>query len=396
VRPDAARADRNAAVLRAARAWQKAGAIDEATLAAVEKDFPDDRVRVGPVFRALLFVFTLLAVSAAFGFFGAVLGAAGNEGDVFGGMALVFGIGLAVLTEVQTGSLRRAQGGTEAATSFAALGFLLGALAWFVFEKADASYQTGAPLLFAAAAVLCAVAAWRWGFPLYAGASMAAVLMALAYAPGGRLLWVGLTLLAVPVLLRLSDAERLPPSHRAGFTAALLVALAGLYFAVHLGSFDLGVIESLGDRSWLKPASGSRAFRWISIVATILLPVVLLALGVLQRRRSLLLPGIAAAVASIITLHVYNDLGPAWLLLTVWGAVAILGALGVRRFLDAAPGKEWRGLTAEPLFEDLEKEGLIETAAAVVTLAPEARQPQEPGFAGGGGEFGGGGSSESF
>ncbi|MFP5289074.1 MAG: hypothetical protein ACLGI9_25285, partial [Thermoanaerobaculia bacterium] len=174
MRPDAARADRNAAVLRAARAWQKAGAIDESTLAAVEKDFPDDRARVGPVFRVLLFVFTLLAVSAAFGFFGAILGAAGDEGDVFGGMALVFGIGLAVLTEVQTGSLRRAQGGTEAATSFAALGFLLGALAWLVFEKADASYQTGAPLVFAAAAVLCAVAAWRWGFPLYAGASMAA------------------------------------------------------------------------------------------------------------------------------------------------------------------------------------------------------------------------------
>jgi hypothetical protein len=396
VRSDAARADRNAAVRRAARAWRKAGAIDEATLAAIEKDFPDDRVRVGPVFRALLFVFTLVAVSSAFGFFGAVVGAAGNEGDVFGGMTLVFGIGLAVLAEVQTGSLRRAQGGTEAATSFAALGFLLGALAWFTFEKADAPYQTGAPILFAAAAVTCAAAAWRWGFPLYAGASMAAVLMALAYAPGGRLFWIVLTLLAAPVFLRLSDAERFPPSHRAGFTAALIVALAGLYFAVHLGSFDLGAIESLGDRSWLKPASGNRVLRWLSVAATALLPIVLLTLGVLQRRRSLLLPGIATAVASVITLHVYRDLGPAWLLLTAWGAVAILGALAVRRFLDAAPGKEWRGLTAEPLFEDLEKEGLIETAAAVVTLAPEPRQPREPGFAGGGGEFGGGGSSESF
>ena len=394
--PEAARSDRNAAVRRTARAWQKAGAIDEATLAAIESAHPDDRVRVGPVFRALLFVFTLLAVSAGFGFVGAIVGTAGNEGDVFGVLAGIFGIGLAVLTEVQTGALRRAQGGTEAATSFAALGFLLGALAWFVFEKGDVSFQTGAPILFVAAAVLCAAAAWRWGFPLYAGASMAAVLMALAYAPGARLLWIVLTLVTAPVFLRLSDAERFPPSHRMGFVAALLVALAGLYFAVHLGSFDLGTIELMGDGSWLKPASGSRALRWLSVAATALIPLVLLVLGVRQRRRSLLLPGIAAAIASIITLHVYRDLGPAWLLLTAWGAVAIAGTLAVRRFLDARPGKEWRGLTAEPLFEDLEKENLIETAAAVVTLAPEAREPREPGFAGGGGEFGGGGSSESF
>jgi MFS family permease len=396
VNPAAALADRNAAVRRAAWAWQKAGAIDEATLAAIEAAHPDDRARVGPVFRALLFVFTLVAISAAFGFIWAIVGTGVSEGDAFGALAVIFGIGLAVLTEVQTGALRRAQGGTEAATSFAALGYLLGALAWFLFEKGGLSYGTGAPIMFLAAAVLCAVAAWRWGFPLYAGASMAAVLMALVYAPGGRLLWIGLTLLAAPILLRLSDAERFPPAHRMGFTAALLVALAGLYFAVHLGSFDLGAIESLGDRSWLKPASGSRPLRWLSVAATALLPVILLVLGVRQRRRSLLLPGIVAAVASIVTFHVYRDLGPTWLLLTAWGAVAIAGALAVRRFLDARPGKEWHGLTAEPLFEDLEKEGLIETAAAVVTLAPEARPPREPGFAGGGGEFGGGGSSESF
>lgn len=396
MRPDAARADRNAAVRRAARAWQKAGAIDEATLAAIEAAHPDDRIRVGPVFRALLFVFTLVAVSAGFGFIWAIVGTGGHEGDIFGALAVIFGIGLTVLTEVQTGALRRAQGGTEAATSFAALGFLLGALAWLLFEKGEAGYRTGAPIMFVAAAVLCAAAAWRWGFPLYAGASMAAVLMALAYLPGGRALWIVLTLLAAPVFLRLSDVERFPPSHRTGFVAALLVALAGLYFAVHLGSFDLGTIESLGDRSWLKAASGSRVLRWLSVAGTALIPLVLLVLGVRQRMRSLLLPGIAAAIASIVTLHVYRDLGPTWVLLTAWGAVAIAGALAVRRFLDAQSGKEWRGLTAEPLFEDLEKEGLIETAAAVVTLAPEARQPREPGFAGGGGEFGGGGSSESF
>ncbi len=56
---EAVRADRNDAIREAARTWKKAGAIDEASLKAIEAAYPDDRVRVGPVFRVLLFLFTL-------------------------------------------------------------------------------------------------------------------------------------------------------------------------------------------------------------------------------------------------------------------------------------------------------------------------------------------------
>jgi hypothetical protein len=393
MRPDAAQADRNAAVRKAARVWNKAGVIDDAALAKIEAAHPDDRVRVGPVFRVLLFIFTLVGINAGFGFVAMLTGGAEAVWPVllFGG-----GVALVLLTEVQTGALRRAQGGTEAATSFAALGFLIGGVAWTVTEMGLSSSSAIWPVLLVSV-LLCAAAVWRWGYPAYAVFTMAALLLLFAQLPWGRLLWIAVPLAAAPLLLRLGDSAKLPPSLRASATAALVTALAGLYFAVNLQSFDLRGVELLGAPSLILQ-SGPRppALRVASAIATALLPVVLLALGIRTRRRPLLLLGIVTAAASILTLHAYVDLGPPWLLLIVWGAIATGTALALRRFLDFGPDHERAGFTAEPLFDNLERQGVLEAGAALVTFTPEARAHQEPGFAGGGGEFGGGGSSESF
>jgi uncharacterized membrane protein YgcG len=397
VRAEAAHADRNASVRRAARGWRRAGAIDDVTFAAIEADLPDDRVRVGPVFRVLLFVFTLVAIGASFGF---VVLLAGQNEKSFAVLAGFWGIALAILTEVQTGRFRRAQGGTEAATSFASLGLLLASLGWLLFEGLDLRRGVDFQALFLGGAVFGVAAAWRWGFPLYAGAATASLLLALAYLPGARLLWVVLPLLAAPFLLRLADSERLPPAHRASATAALVVALAALYVAIHLGSLDGRLIEALAHWTASRPATASTVpspVRWLSIAATVLVPIALLAFGIRGRRRPLLLLGLATGAVSVATFHDYVHPFPLWTFLTVCGLIAIGAALATRRFLDCGPDRERAGLTAEPLFEDLERQRGLEAAAAVVTLSPEARAPAEgAGFEGGGGEFGGGGSSGTW
>lgn len=393
MRPEAARADRNAAVRKAARAWKKAGVIDDVALAQIEAAHPDDRVRVGPVFRVLLFIFTLVGINAAFGFVAMLTGGADVVWPIlfFGG-----GVALVLLTEVQTGALRRAQGGTEAATSFAALGFLIGGIAWIVTEMGLSSWNAFWPVLLVSV-LLCAAGAWRWGYPAYGVFAMAALLLLFAQLSWGRILWIAVPLVLAPLLLRLGDSAKLPPSLRASATAALVTALAGLYFAVNLQSFDLGWVEIFGDPGrMLRSGTGPPALRILFLIATILVPIVLLAAGLRTRRRSLLLLGLVTAIVSIVTLHSYGDLGPPWLLLVIWGAVALGTALSLRRYLDSGPDHERAGLTAEPLFDDLKRQGVLETGAALVTFTPEARVEREPGFAGGGGEFGGGGSSESF
>jgi MFS family permease len=393
LRTEAALADRNASVRAAARSWQKAGAIDEATLKAIEAAVPDDRNRVGPVFRVLLFVFSLIAINGGYGFAWLLFSTPlGENVNVFMAMMIGFGIALAALTEYQIGPLKRAQGGTEAATSFAALGFVLSGIAWFVFEKLDLSNDTAVAGLLLLAALLLAAEAWRWGYPFYAGVATASLLAALTYLPGGRLLWIVLALVAAPFLMRLSDSERLPPALRHSFSAILIVSLIGLYAAVHLSSFDFGLIE-LVRRSFkdLGPASRSGILRNLSIAATALVPVIYLAIAIRTRRYPFLIVGLGTAIASLVTLRVYVHLAPLWVVLTLSVAVAL------RRYLDSGPAKERGGFTAEPLFEDLARQRLLEAGAAIVSFSPEARTVhEEPKYAGGGGDFGGGGSNSEF
>ena len=62
MKPDAALADRRQSVRDAGREWLRAGWINENAFQSIATMYPDDRVRVGPVFRILFFVLTLAAI----------------------------------------------------------------------------------------------------------------------------------------------------------------------------------------------------------------------------------------------------------------------------------------------------------------------------------------------
>lgn len=398
MRPDLAQADRAAAVRDAARSWQRAGILDAAACAAVASRFPDDRVRTGPVFRALLFLFTLIAAAGGVGF---VATSIGNHAGVQAGWAVVAGLALTAATEYLIGTRRRRQGGIEAAASLMAIGLLVAATAWFLFAPSAMGLDFGTRwwALCLVAAALAGAAAWRWGYPLYAGAAAAGALAALACLPAGRALWIVLPLAAAPALLRLAESPRLPPAHRASAMAVLLVSLGGLYLALHLGSWDERLVEELGGRPLPPPSPLSHGGvpRWAAVAGTVLVPVALLALGLRRRRLPLLLAGMVAAVVSLATLYRYADLGPAWIVLSLGGALWIAAVLALWRFLESGPGKERAGFTAAPLLTDRGRQALLEAAAAAVTLQPAVRPTAaEPGFTGGGGHSGGGGASGEF
>ncbi|HEV3075671.1 MAG TPA: hypothetical protein VHB47_14715 [Thermoanaerobaculia bacterium] len=400
------RADRAAAVRAAARSWRRAGIIDDAALGAVESGFPDDRVRAGPVFRVLLFLFTVVAVSGVLGFLAAGLG--GHE-QAQAALAAVAGVALLALTELQVGAIRRRQGGTEAATSLLGIGLLLAAAAWFLLAARSMDAAAGVPALCALAAALAGTAAWRWGYPLYAALGAAAALVALAHLPAGRAVWIALALAAAPALLRLSESPRLPPAHRSSAMAVLLAVLGGLYLAVHVGSWDERIVERIGGRdsgpaqqAWLSSPSsplsphGSVPW-WLAMAATALVPVLVLAAGLRRRRLPLLLAGTVAAVTSLATFQHYLRLEPAWLVLTGGGALWIAVVLGLWRYLDSGPAGERRGFTAAPLLTDARRQAALEVGVAVLTLQPEARAAgDEHPFEGGGGRSGGAGATGEY
>jgi hypothetical protein len=394
VRADAARADRNRAIQLAAEDWRRAGILDDARLAGVRAAYPDDRSRLGPVFRVLVFLFTALALAAAYG----TVVAAGLRGDAAGFLALVYGALLGAATEYQIGALRRSEGGTETATSAVALGFLLGGAGWIFASVLHLRAPALISLLLAVCAALFTEAARRWGYPLYAAIAAGSAFGLLARLPGGRWIWIAASLAAIVPLLRASDSPRLPPSHRSSALAAALVSVGALYVALHLVSFDQGLIESFAH---VPETSGppNTALRPLCIAGTALVPIGVLVAGIRSRRRLLLDAGIVLSVASLVTLRFYVHVAPLWLILLVSGAAAIGVALALRRWLDDARRKERHGFTAEPLFEQQERQRALEIAAAAISLGPESRElPREKpaGFEGGGGRSGGAGATGSW
>lgn len=389
----AVRADRNDAVREAARAWKKAGAIDEASLKAIEAAYPDDRVRVGPVFRVLLFLFTLLSAGGGFGFVLALF----DDDAFFGPFLLVFGVIAAIATDMLLTLMRRREGGIEAALSLAAVSCLIGFVGWVLFESLSLEDEAAVPLLFLAAALLLTIAAWRWGYPIYAGAAAASLLGAAAALPYGRLIWLLLPLALAPWLTRWSESERLPPTYRDSWQGVLVAGLVGAYVAVHLGSVATQFVEKLGGR-WDSPLTGlSAPVRWLVLAATVLLPIAYLAVGILTRKRPFLLVGLGTGIASVIALVEYFRLGPLWAVLLGTGALLVAAIFVLRRYLEAGTDGERRGFTTAPLFEDRERHLWLEAGAAAVTFAPEGRTlHEEPKLSGGGGSFGGGGSSSEF
>jgi hypothetical protein len=372
-------AERVAEVRGAARDWKKAGAIDEATLAAIEAEYPLDRAEIARAWKALVFVLVSVAVvGIQFG----VLGFRGGSVRFF-----FFAVILTAVTEALRGS-RLAGTGSDAATSYWAVVNLILAVGLFT----DSNEMTGT---LAVAAAAFAVACWRWGFALYGAFAAGFGFLLLARYPGGRLGWaVGGALLAL-ISARLAEQPRLSPSRRRTFAAVFVVASAALYGAVNLYSFDRRLIEGMGRflGHWrVEPSSA--ALRPLLAIGTAVLPVLFLLWGLRTRRRLILDTGALLATLSLLTFHYYFRFGS--IPITLFGLALVGLALWLNRLLRRAPGGELRGFTASPLLS-AESEAVAPAAALFAASAsPASPAHEEDPFAGGGGQFGGGGASGKF
>lgn len=382
---DAAHADRNRSVQRAATAWREAGVIDAATWRAIVDRFPDNRVRFNPAIRVVLFVFTFVAGCALWGMLSLAVS--------FPIACIPLSVVCVVATEIATRDRRLSQGGIEEATAALAVIALTVWVGWLVFDADGGADGVRVVLLVLAA---CAgAAAWRWGMPFWSLIGTGAVLLALAQSAGGRSLVMIVSAVAAVLLYRGWRLESLAPRERLVFAAGLAVAVSGLYLAVNQLSVQRRWFEQLGlgltDRV---PDAG---FEALAPVMTAVVPALLLALGVWQRDKLLLGLGVVAVAASIATLWKVTELVPAWVVLVAIGGATLGGVLALRRWLASGPGGERFGFTDAERFTGGDRERVLEIAVVLAGLTPRA--PAGDGAAGlrpGGGEFGGGGASDRF
>jgi hypothetical protein len=379
----AARADRAKQVRDAARAWAKAGAIDDAVRARVDAAYPEDRHRLRLGLRIVAFAAAYLGGIFLAGAIAMTL-RMGSTGT--GVLLLVFAAALAFATEYQLGPLRRADAGMELATAWLAGIFACVSLV-VIAEDLEAGW------MLTVAALVFSLGAYRWGFASLAAAASVFALLALARLPWGRAWWIAACLVAIVVVPGRAGLERLAPAHRRCLRVVIAAALLGLYFAIHYDGVKGGLVESIGDvsRRWGQGATAAAA------VATAVLPMAVLVYGVRRRDKLAIAIGALLVGVSLGTWRFHWPWLPLWLTLTAGGVACFVTATLVRRFLDRSPAREWRGITADPLFDDPAHTAALRAAAVAATLghAPQAASGDRP-FQAGGGTSGGGGAQGQF
>jgi hypothetical protein len=393
MRREATAWERAAEVQAAAQGWRRADAIDEPTHRRVREAFPDPCVRPGVVWRVLTGGMVAAVVLCTLA---ALVLSVWRSSSELQALLLLWGAACLVATEVLEASPRSARRGAAGATSVLGVGLLLVGLGLTLVETVRLRDDDAIDALLVAAVVTCGLAAWRWGSPLFAGLAGGAAFCALARLPQGRLLW----LLAGAALAGASawwlDDGRLAPSHRVGAAVLTVIGIGAVYAAANVYSLDEGILEHLAR---LAPSREDlpRGARVAAAVATALLPPAVLAWGLGSRRTLLIDTGIVLLALSVVTLRHYVHVAPLWVVLAASGALLVLAALAVERALRRAHGGERAGFTAEPLFSDERRQQALQILPVVTAFAPGARTPgPEPGFAGEGGRFGGGGAQEKF
>lgn len=391
MRPEIVAAERAREVRDAARAWRRAGFIGEEALGFVLERYPDDRVRFGPGFRVLAFIFTLIASWALIGLWFVFFDSNPGTGATF----LVWALVLSGLTEVQRGPMRRAGAGAESATALgaAALATLAGTIGF-----GGGSFNDFLLRFLVSGFAVCSAAAWRWGDAIFQlGAGLLGFAL-LAQAGPARLLWIVAAALAIPMCIAGARLARHAPSQRRGFVILGAVSVLALYGAIHIWSLDQHLVESLSVVTRGGSAvDESTSLRSLSIAATALLPPALLLIGWRRREPLLLYAGLLLVGASIATIRLYREVMPLSLALILIGAACLAIALGLRRWLRSGPTGERHGFTADPLLDDANRTEAIRSVVAMASFTPAAQAPAaRPAFEGGGGGFGGGGATGSY
>jgi hypothetical protein len=387
MRAAGAAAERAAEVRGAARAWAAAGLITPATRAAIETRYPDDRTRLTPGLRILAFVFTVIAGAMLCAFVAVVI-----DVGTSGGVMVLAALGAAVAagaTEFQRGPLARADAGAEDATALLALGLAVLALV-AALDALDLPLRLVLLLILGVAAL----AAARWGGATLGVLAAGAWLLLLADLRPGRLPWLAGTAAGAALLIPATRRAALAPGQRRACRWAAALLLVALYAGLNPLAVEQAWVErwSIDFRGGGFTPTVPLPVAWLGAA---LLPVVLALAGV--RRRDLLLVALAGAMAlaTVATAHGYWPVLPLAYALLLAGLALAGAALGLRRWLRAAPAGERGGFTADALWSDTNRASVVQAVLRAAPLAPgaapgTAAEPER------GGRFAGGGASGEF
>lgn len=369
------------------REWARSGFLDEAQAERISTDLQVDLRRTNLFLRAVLFIFTVLIVSASIALFVITFRVNNNGPAVL--TCLVSAAICYALAEYLVRRFRLYRFGVEEALAVCAvLLFAVAAIAQMDWMSQTSTFQRTVVAGLSMGGLGALAVYRRFGY-LYGAIAFVSCLVALPFQfhltlPVER----GLVALILLVVLLIARSGRRVygddfPGDDYGWIQA--AALAGLYL-----DLNLRITGSVSEGS----------FYWLTYVLVWIIPIFALVVALRARDRLLLDVSMAAVLATVLTNKSYLGLLQQPWDPIIFGVVVSVMAILIRRWLARSPDNERYGFTAQRLLTaDRRLLTLVGTATTVLQqagsgVATHAAAPSKPEFQGG--RSGGAGASGSF
>ena len=375
---------RNRAIQAKANYWQKKGLLTNEQLTAVKTHFPDEFYNPNIWIKIGLFIFTCLGCSFALGltsvFFMAIFD------DVLGSGLLSFvyaGLFYAFLTFIATGRKLYHSGVDNA--------LLYGAVGWFttgmflVLSKITNDEVWLYGLLLLPVLIFAVIRHADWLITVGAYICFFFVISALCFKfPVGKLI-LPFVFMVFSGVIYFVKKRFFEPDKLFYWADCLSIIEILALITFYLGG-NYGIVRE--GNAAITGTSGQIAFAPLFYAFTVLIPAAYLYFGIRQKNRILIVLGLLATVASVITFKLYFSIAPPEITLTIAGIVLIGIAWGCIRYLR--PPKH--GYTYE---QDKEADNLNVEATIIAQTLGKTAQPQS-GLQYGEGSFGGGGAGDKY
>lgn len=370
--------------------WANAGLIDSAQRHDLDARLAVDLKRTNGWLRGVLGFFTIVVSFAVMGLVGRIVGVSSRDGWAVA--QVVVGAAYLAAADLLAGPGRLYRYGVEEMLAASAVAlFALGASSVVRPSTSGADAETIAVLL-----VLAAGGCWlyaRFGLVYAAaGAAVCAGLLPFRFGWGEIAERTGAAAIFAAIfvgvrILRLRHHDEFPGDD---YGAIQLAPLAGAYLALNLRVADpINAAAVTRFPAW---------FYWSTYAATWLIPIAALAAAIRQKDRPLLTMGIVLLLGTLATNKPYLGMVHESWDPMILGALLMGGAIGLRRWLAAAPGGQRGGYIATPILaRDRELLSALATASVLVPaggLRSATADPNAASFQGG--RSGGGGGGDSY